>query len=114
MTSGDWPIDPVSVPRWVMIMISIVVGSAPYSTTLLIGEVLAARGAGAPIGFFAAMFLGRLGDRRPLGAADDRQLRHAGKPLLGGSDGGVPPAARCWIGLFHLAVQCWCAGAAGI
>ena len=36
----DQPIDPVSVPRRIMIMISIVVGSTLYSTTLLIASTL--------------------------------------------------------------------------
>src|SRR5918911_1264765 len=40
MTSDDQPIDPVSVPRRIMIMISIVVGSTLYSTTLLIASAL--------------------------------------------------------------------------
>src|SRR3954469_9686384 len=40
MTSDDQPIDPVSVPRRIMIMISIVVGSTLYSTTLLIASTL--------------------------------------------------------------------------
>src|SRR4051812_2054362 len=40
MTPDDQPIDPVSVPRRIMIMISIVVGSTLYSTTLLIASTL--------------------------------------------------------------------------
>ena len=36
----DQPLDPVSVPRRIMIMISIVVGSTLYSTTLLIASTL--------------------------------------------------------------------------
>ena len=36
----DQPIDPVSVPRRIMIMISIVIGSTLYSTTLLIASTL--------------------------------------------------------------------------
>src|SRR3954466_16324385 len=40
MTSDDQPNDPVSLPRRIMIMISIVVGSTLYSTTLLIASTL--------------------------------------------------------------------------
>jgi MFS transporter, DHA2 family, multidrug resistance protein len=38
--SDDQPIDPVSVPRRIMIMISVVLGSTLYSTTLLIASTL--------------------------------------------------------------------------
>src|ERR1044071_4852465 len=40
MASDDQPLDPVSVPRRIMIMISIVIGSTLYSTTLLIASTL--------------------------------------------------------------------------
>src|SRR3954464_920820 len=40
MTPDDQPIDPVSVPRRIMIMISIVIGSTLYSTTPLIASTL--------------------------------------------------------------------------
>jgi DHA2 family multidrug resistance protein len=40
MISDDKPNDPVSVPRRIMIMISIVIGSTLYSTTLLIASTL--------------------------------------------------------------------------
>src|SRR3954449_6653303 len=40
MPSDDQPIDSVSVPRRIMIMISIVIGSTLYSTTLLIASTL--------------------------------------------------------------------------
>jgi DHA2 family multidrug resistance protein len=38
--SDDQPIDPVSVPRRIMIMIAVVLGSTLYSTTLLIASTL--------------------------------------------------------------------------
>ncbi|MGE3783861.1 MAG: MFS transporter, partial [Alphaproteobacteria bacterium] len=40
MSSDDQPNDPVSVPRRIMITISIVIGSTLYSTTLLIASTL--------------------------------------------------------------------------
>jgi len=38
--SDDQPVDPVSVPRRTMIMLSIILGSTLYSTTLLIASTL--------------------------------------------------------------------------
>src|SRR3954462_538012 len=38
--SDDPPVDPVSVPRRTMIMLSIILGSTLYSTTLLIASTL--------------------------------------------------------------------------
>src|SRR4030081_3063284 len=38
--SDDQPVDPVSVPRRIMIMLSIILGSPLYSTTLLIASTL--------------------------------------------------------------------------
>src|ERR1700676_5038163 len=38
--SDEQAVDPVSVPRWIMIMLSIILGSTLYSTTLLIASTL--------------------------------------------------------------------------
>src|ERR1700742_302607 len=40
MSGDDQPVDPVSVPRRIMIMIAVVIGSTLYSTTLLIASTL--------------------------------------------------------------------------
>ncbi|MGD9615059.1 MAG: DHA2 family efflux MFS transporter permease subunit [Alphaproteobacteria bacterium] len=40
MASDDQPVDPVTVPRRIMIMISVVIASTLYSTTLLIASAL--------------------------------------------------------------------------